>query len=66
MLDNLCSLPRAGNSPSAKLPAHWEGNMRSMFVLLALLCATKAFAADQYQIIPLYSVANPRRPQVQL
>ena len=39
--------------------------MRSMFVLLTLFCATKkAFAADQYQIIPLYSVANPGRPQV--
>jgi hypothetical protein len=29
-----------------------------------LLCATEAFAADQYQIIPLNSVANPGRPQV--
>ena len=38
--------------------------MRSVFVFLTLLCATKAFAADQYQIIPLYSVANPGRPQV--
>ena len=38
--------------------------MRSMFVLLTLLCATKAFAADQYQIIPLYSIANLGRPQV--
>jgi hypothetical protein len=38
--------------------------MRSIFVLLTLLCATQAFAADQYQIIPLYSVAVQGRPQV--
>ena len=38
--------------------------MRSMLVLLTLLCATKAFAADQYQIIPLYSLAIQGRPQV--
>jgi hypothetical protein len=31
--------------------------MRSIFVLLTLVCATQAFAADQYQIIPLYSIA---------
>ena len=54
----------AGNSKSAKLPAHWEGEMRSIFVLLTVLCATKAFAADQYQIIPLYSLAIQGRPQV--
>ena len=38
--------------------------MRSMLVLLTLLSATKAFAADQYQIIPLYSLAIQGRPQV--
>jgi len=38
--------------------------MRSIFVLLTLLCATQAFAADQYQIIPLYSIANPGQSQV--
>jgi hypothetical protein len=50
--------------PSAKLPARWEGKMRSIFILSALLCATNAFAADQYQITPLYSLAIPGRPQV--
>jgi hypothetical protein len=54
----------AGNGSSAKIPAHWEEKMRSMLVLLTLLCATKAFAADQYQIIPLYSLAIQGRPQV--
>jgi hypothetical protein len=38
--------------------------MRSIFVLLTVLGATKAFAADQYQIIPLYSLAIPGRAQV--
>ena len=38
--------------------------MRSMFVWLTLLGATNAFAADQYQIIPLYSLAIRSRPQV--
>jgi len=38
--------------------------MRSIFVLLTLLCATQAFGADQYQIIPLYSIAVQGRPQV--
>jgi len=38
--------------------------MRSTFVLLTLLCTTTAFAADQYQIIPLYSLAIQGRPQV--
>jgi hypothetical protein len=38
--------------------------MRAMFVVLTLLCATEAFAGDQYQITPLYSVANPGRAQV--
>ena len=47
-----------------KPPAHREGKMRSMFVVLTLLCATKAFGADQYQIIPLYSLAIQGRPQV--
>ena len=41
-----------------------RAKMRSMLVLLTLLCATKAFAADQYQIIPLYSLAIQGRPQV--
>src|SRR5215469_10471971 len=38
--------------------------MRSVFVVSTLLCATTAFAADQYQIIPLYSLAIPGRAQV--
>jgi hypothetical protein len=38
-----------------------EGKMKSMFVLLTLLCAT---TADQYQITPLYSLAIPGRAQV--
>jgi len=45
-------------------PGSREGDMRSTLVLLTLLCATNAFAADQYQIIPLYSLAIQGRPQL--